>query len=142
VDAAAADGSLQAESILRLSDTKPRIKLYENHPLFGILFGQALGVSTFIPDNEMTFAAVPYFAPVKSTSDRNLEYDWSVNGQAITVADAAHADQLTINAASSSGLALIALDLSHATNFFFGSDGSWQVTLNSRASSVFNPFNL
>jgi hypothetical protein len=140
VDAVSSDGALQAETILRLADTKPRLELYEDHPLFGILFGQALGATTFMPDNEMTFAAVPYFAPVQSTADRNLEYDWTVNGQAV-VSDSTHADELTINAASSTGLALIALTLNHATNFFFGIDNTWQVTLNSRASSPFNPFN-
>ncbi|HVU75470.1 MAG TPA: hypothetical protein VHD38_01360 [Candidatus Paceibacterota bacterium] len=139
VDAVSADGSLQAESILRLSDTKPRINLYENHPLFGILFGQALGSSTFIPDNEMTFAAVPYFAPVTSTSDRNLEYAWTVNGQPVAT-DSDHAEELTVNAASSTGVALLSLSLTHASNFFFGVDGSWQVTLNSRTSTPFNPF--
>jgi hypothetical protein len=100
-----------------------------------------VGATTFVPDNEMTFAAIPYFAPVKSTADRNLEYAWSVNGQPV-VTDSAHADELTINAASSTGIALIALNLNHATNFFFGVDSTWQVTLNSRASSPFNPFNL
>jgi hypothetical protein len=141
VDAVSNDGTLQAEAILRLADTKPRLALYEDHPLFGIRFGQAVGATTFVPDNEMTFAAIPYFAPVKSTADRNLEYAWSVNGQPV-VTDSAHADELTINAASSTGIALIALNLNHATNFFFGVDSTWQVTLNSRASSPFNPFNL
>jgi hypothetical protein len=139
VNAASADGTLQAEAILRLSDTKPQIALYEDHPLFGMRFGQALGSSSFIPDNEMTFAAIPYFAPVQNTADRGLEYSWTVNGQPVA-ADSAHADELTINAASSSGVALIRLSLAHATNFFFGVDGAWQVTFNSRSSPQFNPF--
>lgn len=139
VDAVAADGTLQAETILRLSDATPFIGLYENHPLYGTLFGQALGASTFIPDSEMTFVAVPYFAPVKSTIDSKLQYRWTVNNQSV-VADSTHVNELTINAASSTGLALITLSLDHASNLFYSTDASWQVTLNSRSSTPFNPF--
>jgi hypothetical protein len=139
VDASAADGTLAAETVLRIGDTKPSLVLYKDHPLYGILFDQALGASTFIPDNEMTFAAIPYFAPVRSTADKNLIYVWGVNQNSVKT-DTAHQDELTINAASSTGVALISLDLSHQNNFYFGVTGQWQVTLNSRGSVIQNPF--
>ncbi len=141
VDAVSADGTLEAQTIVRLADTRSRIEFYENHPLFGILFGQAIGTSAFIPDSEMTFTAIPYFAPANSASDQALEYDWTVNEQAV-IADRANANELTINAASSSGRALIELSLTHRTNFSFTAKNAWQVTLNSRGGGGGDPFRL
>jgi hypothetical protein len=140
VDAASADGSLAGEATVRLNDTKPFLLLYENHPLFGILYGQALSPTTLIPDSEMTFAASPYFAPAASASDAHLQYAWRVNDSAVQ-ADSVHADELTINAASSSGLALVSLSLTHDSNYFFSTNGIWNITLNSKnGGGAFNPF--
>lgn len=127
VVAAAPDGSVSGEASVRLSDTRPRIILYEDHPLYGVLFDQALGPSPFVGDAEMTFAAIPLFAPVSDLRDRALSYDWRVNQTDVTPSDAAP-NEITINATKSNGIAGVQLSVSHAQNYFFNADASWNIT--------------
>ena len=104
--------------------------LYENHPLFGVLYHRALGATTFVPNNEMSFTAVPYFASAVSSGDAGLQYEWRVN-QSSVAASPARGNEITVNAASSTGLmALINVSLTHVTNYFLSVAGSWSVTFN------------
>ena len=136
VEAASVDGSIAGQALLRIPDTEPRLMLYEDHPLFGVLYHQALGVTTFVPKNEMSFIAIPYFASAAASGDTSLQYEWQVNQSPVTT-NAAHGNEITVNAASSTGLmALINLSLTHMSNYFLSAAGSWSVTFNqSRAGS-------
>jgi hypothetical protein len=130
VDAASSDNTLSGEASVAVSSVDPGIVLYEDHPLFGILYNNALGSSSFIPESEMTFAAVPYFAQIRSPSDPSLQYAWHINGTAIA-ADPKDPSEVTINASNSSGIALIELEVTDAINYFLDAKGSWGVTLSS-----------
>jgi hypothetical protein len=83
VDAVSSDQSRGGETSVLVPSEAPVLDLYEDHPLYGILFHRALSGSAFIPESEMTFAAVPYFAEGSSPSDRSLAYDWRVNSAKI-----------------------------------------------------------
>ena len=86
VDVSSSDGSVTGTASTRLSDTPTKLYLYEDTPLFGILFHQALGASPFVPDAEMTFFAAPLFAPVRSAHAPVLAYSWRVNQTPIDTA--------------------------------------------------------
>ncbi|OGG52962.1 hypothetical protein A3C20_03785 [Candidatus Kaiserbacteria bacterium RIFCSPHIGHO2_02_FULL_55_25] len=130
VEAASLDGSIAGQALIRIPDTEPKLTLYENHPLFGVLYHQALGATTFVPKNEMSFTAVPYFASAVSSGDVGLQYEWRVNQSPITTSPT-HGNEITVNAASSTGLmALINLSLTHVSNYFLSAAGSWSVTFN------------
>lgn len=136
VEATASDGSVSGQGVLRIPDTEPQLALYEDHPLFGTLYHRALGTTTFVPSNEMSFVAVPYFAAVTTATTRSLEYAWRVNGSPVA-ADTVYSNEITINAASSTGAtALIDLSLTHATNYFMSAEHSWRVTFNARSAGV------
>lgn len=136
VEAASVDGSTAGQALLRIPDTEPRLTLYEDHPLFGVLYHQALGATTFVPKNEMSFIAIPYFASAAS-GDTGLQYEWQVN-QSPVATNAAHSNEITVNAASSTGLmALINLSLTHASNYFLSVAGSWSVTFNKNGAGSF-----
>lgn len=141
VEASTVDDALTGSGLIRIEDGGPKLMLYRDHPLFGILWNQALGTTTFIPDTEMSFFAVPYFAPVSSIVSPLLQYEWHVN-QASVPADSLQPNQITLSATSSSGTALVSLDLFHASNLFFSADGAWSIALNTRDAGVsgFNPF--
>lgn len=132
VVAASADGAVAAQGILRIGDTEPRLALYEDDPLFGILYHKALG-SAFIPETEMSFVAIPYFAPSLSLNNSQLEYAWTVNGNPVSIA-AAKPNEITINAAKSSGIAAIALQLTHASNYFLNVAGAWNISFSNAAN--------
>ena len=141
VDAVSADGTLSGSASVSVPETEPVLDLYKDHPLFGIMYHQALAGRATIPEIEMSFAAVPYFAQSKSANDADFTYAWQVNGRGVT-SDSARPSEITINAQNSSGLALIELALSHATNFFMSSLGSWGITLSAgSAGGTPSPFN-
>lgn len=139
VTVASADGLLANQASLAIPVIDPPVVLYEDHPLFGVRFGQALGASASIPESEMTFLAVPYFAPVRSINDPALEYAWRVNGAPISP-NAKTPSSLTIDASGSSGEATISLDITHATNYFLDANGSWNVAFSVSGAKSGDPF--
>lgn len=127
VEAASLDGSLQGSASVRVPSVEPVLQLYLDPPLFGVMYNQALGQQTAIADSEMSFAAVPYFAQAQSPNDSRLIYGWKVNGTDIE-ADPGRPSELTINSDKSTGLAQIALSLTHSANWFMQSLGAWAVS--------------
>ncbi len=135
IDARSIDGLLVNETSYAFSPSQPILALYQDHPLFGIMYHQALGATTFIPDSEMTFVAVPYFAQASRAEDFALSYEWRVNGKEITPS-ATNRNAITINAANSSGVALLNLRLTHATNYYMDAKGSWNITFSTDFSVI------
>ncbi len=129
------DNRVSGQALVKIADMGTQLALYEKHPLYGVLYHRALGARTFIPETEVSFAAVPYFAPVRSANDAQLEYAWRVNESDVK-SDAQRPGEITINAEKSSGVALIRLALAHVTNFFLSADGAWGVTF-TQSGTVF-----
>lgn len=134
VEAVSPDGGLSGSTSLRIPATEPILALYEDHPLFGILYSMALGAQTLIPDSEMTFAAVPYFAHAITPNDRSLNWSWKVNDNNIAT-DPKRPSEVTISAQNWNGLAELSLELTHLTNFFLQASGSWGITLSARSGA-------
>ncbi len=136
VEVKSRDGELSGSASARVTSREPVLVLYEDHPLFGVLYNRALGAQSSIPEVEMSFISVPYFAPALPLG---LSFAWKVNGTGIA-SDASRPDEITINASNSNGLALIELSLTSATNFFLDSYRSWGVALSSNGLGVADPF--
>lgn len=128
------DGTIVAQSQVQVASEESPIRMYQDHPLFGVFFHKSLGATTFIPETEMSFIAVPFFAPVSNENDARLVYEWRVN-RGVVEPSVRTPSRITINAEGSDGRALIQLALSHVTNFFFGADKSWQVTFSQAGAS-------
>ncbi|PIR82533.1 hypothetical protein COU20_01905 [Candidatus Kaiserbacteria bacterium CG10_big_fil_rev_8_21_14_0_10_59_10] len=126
VEASSLDGRLIATRSVRIPSVETTLLLYEEHPLFGLLFHRAFGAEGQTPSIEATIAAVPLFAPVRTPFDAQLDYAWRVNNTPIP-ADPADPFRLIINAEDSSGLALIELVLTHTSNIFLRSDAAWSI---------------
>ena len=126
VDAVSADGTSYGSASVVIPSIDPQLTLYEDHPLFGIEYYNALLGQSSIPDLEMTFAAVPYFAAVSGPSDPSLNYAWIVNGASVA-ASATSSNEITINADNSSGVAAIAASLTSSVNFLLDASGAWNV---------------
>ena len=133
VEAHSLDGVLVNEASFSLSPAKPLLTLYQDHPLFGVMYYKALGANTFVPGSEMTFVAVPYFAQATHAEDPALSYEWRINGRLVPNA---RQDKITINAANSRGIALLNLTLAHSTNYYLDSRGSWGVTFSEDTSAI------
>jgi len=136
VDAESSDDTLAGSASLSIPSTTPFVLLYEDNPLLGLTYYHALAAQTTIPDTEMTFAAVPFFAQIQSPNDPRLAYTWTVNGSAISPS-ANDPSEITLNASDSNGEADIGLGLTHSTNIFMSTSGEWDVTLGTTNSSSF-----
>ena len=144
VEARSADSKMSHVSSISVSATEPTLALYEEHPLYGVLYHRAFSTSAFISGVEATFAAVPFFAQARSVYDPALRFDWRVNSAEIP-ANLKNPSALTINAENSSGVAFIELQVTHATNFYLDAKNTWNMSFSSGADSgafgQFNPFN-
>ncbi len=141
VEARSTDNKMSHSSSVLVSATEPTLALYEEDPLYGVLYHRALGASAFIGGIESTFAVVPFFVRAGSVYDTALNFDWSVNGAAIS-ANPKNPSALTINAENSSGVAFVELNVTHATNFYLDAKESWNITFSSGSGAFgqFNPF--
>ena len=135
VDAVSADGRLHGSATLRIPTIEPAIALYEDHPLFGIQYYSAMASPSFVSDTEMTFAVAPYFAPVQSSSDPALQYDWQVNGMNVPI-NASSPNEITIDASKSSGLAWVNVAISHVTDFFTNLAEQWGIQFAATSDST------
>lgn len=139
LSAASADGTFTGERTIRIPSVEPVIRLYEDHPLFGLRLDQALGTTTNISEREMTFAAIPFYATITSPGDRALSYTWRVNGAAVDTGTNLPYE-LTLGG-DQGGAARLSLSLSHSSNIFFGADAAWMIRFGSAATGqdVFSP---
>lgn len=120
------DKTVGAQRSITIRPSEPILELYFDHPLYGTLFHSALGAETNIYDEEMSFVAVPYFTSRISAST-GYTYAWSVNGTTIAP-NTSRPSLLTINAAQSTGKALVKLEVRHPSNPFLSSLNSWPLT--------------
>ncbi len=70
-------GSLKAASTLTLSPGDPAVSFYEEDPLYGILYNNAIVDLIRLSNQEITIRAVPYSFNLNTTNP--LTYVWSVN---------------------------------------------------------------
>jgi hypothetical protein len=107
------------------------VTLYQDHPLFGILFHSAISPQTTFAETEAAFVAVPYFAAAMTPDDREFVYDWNVNGVSISP-DPRKPSRLVINAENSDGVANLGLALSHMRDIFLSISETWRLSFDSR----------
>jgi len=130
VEARSSDGKLSHISSVSISAAEPILALYENHPLYGVLYHRALSSATSLGGTEATFAAIPFFAQARNIYDAALRFDWRVNSEKIP-ANPTNPGELTINAENSTGIAFVELQVTHATNFFLEAKERWNITFSS-----------
>jgi hypothetical protein len=133
VDVATADRSLVGNASVRIPSVEPVLVFYEDSPLFGIRFRNALRAEDVAGGGELTIAAVPYFALAAGPNDPRLEYAWRVNGRTIAP-DTARPDELTLSSGDGSGKARVDLTVTNATDLSMESRGFLQLTLSAHAS--------
>jgi len=137
VEAETRDSAYAGNARVSVSAADPLIRLYEDHPLYGLRLNHAFATSTNTMARELTLAAIPFFASVGSPTDPALSYEWTVNGASVETNEGTR-NALTIGGAEG-GEARVSLNLAHATNIFFGAEGAWTFVF-SRASEAASPF--
>ncbi|MES2060077.1 MAG: hypothetical protein V4438_03540 [Patescibacteria group bacterium] len=121
IDVAASDGNgLQAENYISLSPFGNMIGVYENSPIYGILFGRELsGGFDFGDKEERTISAYPYYFGITSKSDPDLSYSWAINGSTINVPEAQN--EMTLrNSNGETGQSILDASITNNANILEG----------------------
>ncbi len=84
VEASTIDGSMRAKKSIELQGAQPEVFLYENHPLYGILYNKAIGPQFDLKSKEISLSSAPYFFDVNRKDDPALTYNWSMNGKKLS----------------------------------------------------------
>lgn len=122
VRASANSDTISATASVSIPSSQPIIALYEDHPLFGIMFHNAIAAQA-PAGNDMTVAAIPYFATISRLNDSSIRYLWSLNGDSVT---ASSTKRNTLTVSGNNGPTSVGLRLSHMSNFYIDTEGLWK----------------
>lgn len=70
-----------ARGSLFIPATEPQLLVYNQDPLRGVLYDQALPQSVVLSGREVTLKAEPYYFAKESVRDGTLTYEWLLNGE-------------------------------------------------------------
>ncbi|MEK7650795.1 MAG: hypothetical protein AAB364_02935 [Patescibacteria group bacterium] len=77
-------GELLAEKTLTIPASQPRLVIYENNPLTGISYSQAIGTGLTLAKPELALLAEPYYFSRADVANKKLNYAWQLNSQKLT----------------------------------------------------------
>lgn len=72
------DQRFSAEKEITINPIAPQIVLYENHPLYGILFNHAI-IDSIPLVQELSLSAMPYFFNTSKRAEPSVTYEWGMN---------------------------------------------------------------
>jgi hypothetical protein len=73
---------ITAEKVISISPASPKVLMYENSPLYGILFNRALtGIINMGSKEEIDIVAFPFNFDVSTPDSSDLNLVWSINGK-------------------------------------------------------------
>lgn len=105
------------EKRITVRPSRPEIIFYEEHPLEGALFNNALaGELNLSGKSDVSIRAEPYFYPTKDLPVLSLK--WAMNEEKISPLSAPNLIGLTVPETGESGSSLISLDIENPKNFF------------------------
>jgi hypothetical protein len=131
------DRSHRAEARVTVTAHDSELVLYENHPLFGILYHRAIVGDVNTMERELKITATPFFS--RTLTPSSLTYAWAVNGNPIAP-DPTTPETLTIAANDYSGPVDIELAAMNPADILMRSAGSWRIIFGGGSGSLFtNP---
>lgn len=77
------DGSVTAQNNMSLTGTSPVVALYEDSPLYGLLFNESLG-TTITLNGQTGLTVEPYFVDSTAPYTNTADFQWSMNNQTIS----------------------------------------------------------
>ncbi|MEX0919413.1 MAG: hypothetical protein WDZ64_01530 [Parcubacteria group bacterium] len=83
VEIVSSTGDELASAIVTVVPISPRILIYENSPLYGILFHREVGREYQIREGELTLEAIPLFFTTDRKRDGLVSYEWKASGTEI-----------------------------------------------------------
>lgn len=104
------DEQVVAEKSITISIKSPVIVLYEEEPLTGLSYNQAVGQVYNLAKPEVTMRAEPYYFSTSAVTKNNLNFTWLLNGKNI-VSNPSDPRQITFVAPEEGGTGENAIDV-------------------------------
>ncbi len=79
VEVTSAGNTVKATASLVLKPENPKVLVYENNPLYGIIYNRAISDQFRLLETEVSLTAIPYFFS-KQPESGNIIMEWLVNG--------------------------------------------------------------
>ena len=118
------DNTLSGVATLDVPLVPPKILLYEDNPLYGVLNQNALGGNTSLAGDEIKIVAIPYFFEATLQTAPALKYDWTLNGTPLPAEQQGRSSLVFRNTAGQRGTAEIGLRITNKKRIFqFGEGG-------------------
>lgn len=112
-------GNVLAASSKILSANDPEVLVYENNPLYGILFNEAVTGNYYLGQrSELDLIAKPYFFNVSSDSGTDSTYKWFVNGNYVSASGQTNELILQQQNNNLSGTAAVSLTVNNNVKIF------------------------
>jgi len=104
-------GNILAENSKLLTTNNPEILFYEDNPLYGVLYNEAVvGNYNLGTREELTIVAKPFSFDFSNDVSEESDYTWNINGNSIT--PAGKANELVLKQTTNvAGTASVSLDL-------------------------------
>lgn len=129
VSVSSLDGNISASNQVGITNSNPKIIFYENNPVFGIMFNKAVTSAVNMLSDEFSVLAVPYFYSAGYAATPDLDYAWSMNGNAVGNQDPKNSFTSRVTVAGS-GTADIGLKISNNVRVFQFTDNSYSINFN------------
>lgn len=84
VEVSSADKNIRASGKIVIEPVEAKAVLYENNPLYGIIYEKAVANNFKMGGSEITLSVAPYFFGLEELNSGKVKYNWSMNGQNIT----------------------------------------------------------
>lgn len=81
------DSQLVMKKSVSIPVQQSELFIYENHPLLGQLFNNAISKSYTLTSQETKFIAYPFFMSIDNRNAEEVTYAWSLNGKPITLGE-------------------------------------------------------
>lgn len=83
VEVMSPDKKIKASGSIALEPVESKTIMYENNPLYGIIYERAVDGEYKLDGSEITLIATPYFFSREDTSGEKIKYNWNMNGRKI-----------------------------------------------------------
>ncbi len=81
---AAANKSVKGLNRYELNNVYPQAVVYEDNPVYGVMFNKAISGSYFMKEREVKFAIFPFFFSTDNKNDK-VAYDWSLDNSPLDI---------------------------------------------------------
>lgn len=114
VEVSAINSNLIASKTINLKTEDVEFVLYENNPILGVVYEQAIQGTFLLERPQVDFEGIPYFFSANYKDDPSLAYAWSINGLKVQTKSQNENYMLLRNENNQEGRAVISTQIKHA----------------------------